>query len=255
MQASELYDLIKTKLPKAAGLHYNAVGYALNGRTHYFSPAGDEYYSIIKQEMKVKQPGTLIEYHTPTHIYTLNNCFLETTIELHNQFRTIMSAENITVPRCVAHEVVEYDYDEWVYNAFEKPVANAKSVQELITVLPDDNSAVWNNWCVHGVTTLNALAKSPMGTKIWPDGWGPQLGLMDYYRNADSEWYWKPPLAYTNRYSLDPSIFAKEALSGMFGAKRFYDLNPHIHINPQLNLVYLDNLDNSVYDIAVVRGD
>lgn len=255
MQASELYELISTKLPKAAGLHYNAVGYATTGRTYYFSKPGEEYYSIIKQERNVKQPGTMIEYHTPTHIYTLNNCFTETTIELHNQFRTIMASENINVARCVAHEVVEYDYDDWVYNAFEKPIANAKSVQDLIAIQPDDNSTIWNQLCVHSVTTLNVLANAPMGTKIWPDGWGPSLGFIDYYRNSDGEWYWKAPLAYTNQYSLNATEFANDTFSWMKGAKRYYNLNPHLHVNPEFYTSYIDNLNNEVFDIAVVKGE
>ena len=253
MQASELHELIKKKLPASGSLHYNTLTSDPNevGRTMYFSPPGDEYYSIIKQT-RSGNPGTTIEYHTPTHIYFLNDCWVETTLDMHNQYRTIMGSKNIIIPRCIEHEVIEIDYVEWVYNVFEKPVANAKTVQELVGITDADNSTVWNQAALHVVSTLNALAELPMGTKAIPTGWYTGLKLGDYYSNQEGAWYWKPPLTFTNRYNTDMDVYLWEAITWMWDVKSYNILNPHLHINPDFSEMFLKNLD-SIYNVDLAR--
>ena len=244
MQAAELHKL-KDKLSKSTSLHFNALDHP-NGIKMHFSPPGDEYYSILQRNLH----DYVIEYHTPTHIYTLNNCF-EATLELHNQFRTIMSAEGIVVPVCAHEEHSMFD-GSWTYNAWIKPVSDAKSTFELVLNTDVDNTATFNNFCTHAVSTLNVLAKQPQGSKVWPESWASELGASAYYRNANNEWYWKSPLGYLNRYGKDTNLFAENMFSWVTDANKLISLNPHIHRNADFHVSFISQLDSTVFDIESI---
>ena len=243
MQASELYDLITNKLYKNRNAHYN-VG---RDRVLAFSPPGDEYYTIIEENLS-DYSGIVVEYHTPTHYYTLNNAFLHTTADLHNQFRTIMRSNNITVATCEVHETVTLGGEEWIYNVWAKPYTGCSNVWADIISTSKDNDGLINNFIVRTIKTLNVLADQPLGSKIWPKGWYYVLDFKSYYSNGNEEWYWQPPLCYTNQYQTDTHQIAQEAAIWVTDEwNKHMVLNPHIYSNPALLARYSDDLNKEVF--------
>lgn len=246
MQASELYDLIINKLYKNRTAHYN-IG---RERVLAFSPPGEEYYTVIEQN-GTDHPGIIVEYHTPTHYYTLNNAFLDTPVELHNQFRTIMRSNGITVASCEKHEIVSMGGEDWVYNVWAKPYAGCSNVWSDIISTAKDKDGLINNFIVRTIKTLNVLADQPMGSKVWAKGWYYVLDFKSYYSNDNNEWYWQPPLCYTNRYQTNTKEFGKEAAVWLTEEwTKHMVLNPHIYSNPSLLARYNDDLNKEVFEIG-----
>lgn len=243
MQAADLHKL-KDTLTKSNSLHFNALGHP-NGIKMHFSTPGEEYYTVLKRDA-----GIVIEYHTPTHFYTLNNCFDAATIELHNQFRTIMASNGITIPVCTAHEEHNMSDGTWIYNAWLKPISDAKTPFDMLVTTSQDSTAVFNNVATHMVATLNVLATQPLGSKVWPSGWSSQLGLSDYFVNPNNEWYWKPPMEYVNRYqSEDVNEIAKNMFTWLFEINNVINMNPHIHRTADFHKVHISQLNSDVFDV------
>ena len=256
MQVSELFNLINTKIPTAGAAHYNAVLSAdsTSPQVQYFSPAGDNYYTIIKNDRTYKTSSmgeTMhIEYHTPTHYYTLNNVFTETTIELHNQFRTIMNTVGIVVPVCTAHELVDVEGENWVYNAWQKPFTGCNQVMTIATTLGHDGNSLINNTCVNAITMLNCLASASQGSKVWPTIHNQsKVDSTSFYSNDNGEWFYKAPMAYTNRYEMDVTEYATESTTFIQALKQLTVINPHMHSNINIITNYLTNLDSNVFDV------
>ena len=257
MQVSELFNLINTKLPTAGAAHYNAI-YAPSRHVCYFSPPGDEYYSIIKNDTEYNiQPidsssdKIAIEYHTPTHYYTLNNIFTDTTIEMHNQFRTIMNASDITVPTCTTHEIVEEDGEQWIYNVWQKPFTGCHNITE--DVFSGDPTATINTACTKIVEILNILGNAPQGTKIWPKIANTKcLSVENFFKNDNNDWFIKSPLEYTNGYNIDATDYAISSSAFINVYTQLTSTNLHLHTNISGVKNYLTNLNADVFDVAQV---
>jgi hypothetical protein len=246
MQASELHSLI-SKLEQNQHAHYNIVSGQYDSKLHYyFSPPGDEYYNITKE---LRNNTYVVEYHTSTHIYTLNNEWLGTTASQHNQYRTLLGQANIPVVACETHEEVELDGELWIYNEFSKPYSNAySSVGSLVfsDIAPSDSL---NNYVIGAVSTLNCLASQPTGTKIWPVSWDDAYNISNYFRNKDNEWYWKSPLSYTNRQAINPSEYSQQLIDATKAIIHIgsTNLNPEAFTNTSVFQKYISDLDSSVF--------
>lgn len=263
MQVSELFNLINTKLPAAGTAHYNVVLASNHDRVYYFSPPGDEYYSIFKNNSEYNihdgwefnaygaHDKIAIEYHTPTHYYTLNNVFTDTTIEMHNQFRTIMKTSNITVPTCTKHELIEVDGVQWIYNAWEKPFNDCYEITE--NMWHGDPTATINTACAKIVDILNCLGSAPQGSKIWPKLANTyKIHIDNFFKNNNNEWFIKSPLEYTNRYNVDATEYAINSASFTKVYTHLTSINPHLHTNISGLKNYFTNLDSNIFDVAQV---
>lgn len=249
MQASELHSLIQ-KLEDNQSAHYNIVADTMIDKQYYFSAPGETYYNIIKD---LRTGKYIVEYHTATHIYTLNNVWLNTTQSQHNQYRTILGASNIPVVTCEAHEEVTFNEIDWIYNAFSKPITNSKSTIGFFGELDRTVADAFNNYILAAVSTLNCLAEQPLGSKVWPLSQEFVYGPESYYRNDESNWYWKSPLAYTNQQSIDPNKYAYEIIQTRDKAVTTLDisLNPESGVaSTNVYSTYLQDLNDNVFGVA-----
>lgn len=252
MQATELHDLITQKLEKNYHAHYNV------NRDGFiaFSKPGETYWNIERRNFRNDQEGTVVEYHTPTHYYTLNDIGLNTTIDLHNQFKAIMRSNNITVASNETHEEVEIDGKLWMYDVWAKPYADTYQVWGSICTGAKDNDALFNTYAANVVKFLNVCADQPMGSKIWPD---TQFNYQCFYINDKLEYFWQSPLSYTNRYilGLGVSDYAKYMCfwlpnHSMHGVDLFGEhmiLNPQLYSDRQLINRYTEQLNTDVFKV------
>lgn len=251
MQSADLYELIQTKLSKSLSAVYNQPP---SQQIIAASPPGENYWTIMQD--KSNNGAIVIEYHTPTHYYTLNNAHLDTSIELHNQFRTIMKAAGIKVAVCEEHSIVEHGYESWVYNVWAKPVENAKSWAERFFKSSTDNTTLINSVTVNTISTMNAFAEAPMGTRIWPLGFlRNTMGPITHFANDSGDWFWTSPLEYANRMEINPTEAASVWLSVAIIAASEYNSNPHFHINQNFYNGYFDNINAEVFDVDALRGE
>jgi hypothetical protein len=252
MQATELHDLITNKLEKNRAAHYNVDRDTLVA----FSPPGETYWNVERQNYRHNQEGTIVEYHTPTHYYTLNDVGLNVTVDMHSQFKTIMRSNGITVASNETHEEVEINGKLWMYDVWAKPYTDCYNIWGAICTQSKNNDGLINTYAANTVKFLNTLAAQPMGMKVWPD---TKFNYQSFYVNDDWEAYWQSPLSYTNRYVLGTgaSVYAKYMCfwlpnHSLHGVDLFAD---HILLNPQLysdrNLVnrYTDDLNTDVFEV------
>jgi hypothetical protein len=252
MQSADLYELIQTKLSKSLSAVYNQPP---QQQIIAASPPGENYWTMIQDNLD-NNGAIIIEYHTPTHYYTLNNAYLDTSIELHNQFRTIMRTAGIKVAVCEEHSIVEHGGETWVYNAWQKPVQDTKPWAERFFRTSDDNSTLINSLTVNIISTMNVFADAPTGTRIWPIGFSKNtMGPMTHFANNAGEWFWTSPLTYVNRMEIDPSSAAIVWLSLSTVAASLHSSNPHFHLNPNFYNSYFDNINSEVFDVDALRGE
>lgn len=252
MQSADLYELIQTKLSKSLSAVYNQPP---TGQTFAASPPGENYWTMI-QDTRDSNGAIVIEYHTPTHYYTLNNAYFDTSIELHNQFRTIMKTAGIKVAVCEEHSIVEHGGESWVYNVWSKPVENSKSWAERFFKSSADNTTLINSVTVNSINTMNVFASAPAGTRIWPLGFlRNTMGPIEHFANDAGDWFWTSPLVYANRMEVNPTELATVWLSISIIAASEYNSNPHFHINQNFYNGYFDNLNTEVFDVDALKGE